>query len=250
MVNYGVKNCAKLAFYKKSTGALAAYFPFGNSMTISVTGEKVEAMANGTTIITWAADRKATMSLDTQVISSRLLAIILGAVEETEATGTMAVFDTGKIGSVSPTFTLTETPSTGTLSVFLTEDDGATVKTELTAIGSSPNDTQYSITGKNITCAAGNAGKNILCIYAKDGTDIDKMTIKGNVFPEAYSIKGVGLVKTVNGVEKLQEINIPSATAQSNADFTYSSSDASNFSFTFDLAADPVTMELFSFKSL
>jgi hypothetical protein len=250
MINYGVKNCAKLAFYKKSTGALAAYFPFGNSMTISVTGEKVEATAQGTTIITWASDRKATMALETQTISSKLLAIILGAVEETVASGTLAVFDSGKTGSSSPTYSLSETPSTGTLSVFLTEADGATVKTELTAVASSPDDTQYSISGKVITVSANNANKNILAIYAKDGTNIDKMTIKGDVFAEAYRIVGVGKVKGVDGVERFQEINIPSATSQSNVDFTYSASDASNFSFTFDLAADPVTMELFSFKSL
>lgn len=250
MVNYGVKNCAKLAFYKKSTGTLAAYFPFGNSMTISVTGDKVEATANGTTIITWAANRKATMSLDTQVISSKLLAIILGAVEETVSNGTLAVFDSGKTGSASPTFTLSETPSTGTLSVFLTDTDGATVKTTLEAVASNPTDTQYSISSKVITVSANNANKNILAIYAKDGTNIDKITIKGNVFAEAYKVTGVGLVKGVDSVERFQEINIPSVTAQSSADFTYSSTDASNFSFMFDLAADPVTMELFSFKSL
>jgi hypothetical protein len=250
MINYGIKNCAKLAFYKKSTGTLAAYFPFGNSMNISVTGDKVEAQANGTTIITWAANRKATMGLNTQVISSKLLAIILGAVEETVASGTLAVFDSGKTGSSSPTFTLSETPSTGTLSVFLTEADGATVKTTLEAVASNPTDTQYSISNKIITVSANNANKNILAIYAKDGTNIDKMTIKGNVFAEAYRVTGVGLVKGVDGVERFQEINIPSVTAQSNTDFTYDSSNASSFDFTFDLAADPVTFELFSFKSL
>lgn len=247
---YGIKNACKLAFYKKSDGSLAAYFPFGNSMSINVTGDKVEANAQGTTIITWAANRKATMSLDTQTVSSKLLTIVLGAIETTEPTGTMTQFETGKIGTSSPTFTLKETPSAGTLSVFLTEDDGATVISELTATVSAPDETKYSITNKVITCASANSGKNILCIYAKDGTNLDKITIKADEFAQAYSIKALGLVKTVAGVEKLQEINIPNATAQTNADFTYSASDASNFSFTFDLAADPVTMELFSFKSL
>lgn len=247
---YGIKNACKLAFYKKSDDSLAAYFPFGNSMSISVTGDKVEANAQGATIITWAANRKATMTLDTQTISSRLLTIVLGAIATTEATGTLAQFETGKIGTSSPTFTLKETVSTGTLSVFLTEADGATVISELTATESAPDATKYSINGKVITCASVNAGKNILCIYAKDGTNLDKITIKADEFAQAYRIKALGLVKTVAGVEKLQEINIPNATAQTNADFTYSASDASNFSFTFDLSADPVTMELFSFKSL
>ena len=113
-----------------------------------------------------------------------------------------------------------------------------------------PTDTQYSITNKVITLSSANAGKNILCIYAKDGVNIEKTTIKANEFSQAFRIVGLGKVKGVDGVERLQQIDIPSATAQSNADFTYSSSDASNFSFTFDLAADPVTMELVSFKSL
>lgn len=250
MIYYGVKDCARLAFYRKSDNKLAAYFPFGNSLTIGVTGDKIEAEANGTTIITWQANRKATAQLDTQVISSKLLTIILGAATTTEATGTLAQFQTGKIGIASPTFTLDETPSIGTLSVFLTESDGATVISELTAIESNPTAAQYSISDKTITLHTDNAGKNILCIYAKDGVNLEKITIKGNEFAQAYKIVGIGMVKGVDGVERLQEINIPNATAQTNADFTYSASDASNFSFTFDLAVDPASMELFSFKSL
>jgi hypothetical protein len=250
MINYGVKDCAKLAFYKKSDNSLFAYFPFGNSMNIGITGDKVEALANGTTIITWQANRKGTVQIDTQVISPKLLAIVLGATNSTEASGTIAQFETGKIGTSAPTFTLAETPSTATLSVFLTESDGATVKSELTAIGSAPTAAQYSISGKVITVHADNAGKNILCIYAKDGTNIDKTVIKSNEFAQAFKIVGLGTVKGVDGVEHLQEINIPNATAQSNADFTYSSTDASNFSFTFDLAQDPVTNEMVSFKTL
>lgn len=250
MINYGVKNCAKLAFYKKSDGKLFAYFPFGNSLSVSVTGDKVEALANGTTIITWQSNRKATAKLDSDVISPKLLTIILGATQSTVASGTMAQFETGKTGTSSPTFTLQETPSTATLSVFLTDTDGVTVISELTAIGSNPTDVQYSITGKVITVSSPNAGKNIMCIYAKDGTNLDLVTVKANEFSQAYKIVGLGSVTGVDGVTHLQEINMPSATAQSNVDFTYSSSDASKFSFTFDLAADPVTMELVSFKTL
>lgn len=250
MINYGVKNCAKLAFYKKSDNSLFAYFPFGNSMKIGVTGDKVEATANGSTIVTWQANRKSTCQIESQTISPRLLTIILGATNTTEASGTIAQFETGVIGTSSPNFTLAATPSTGTLSLFITESDGATVKTELTAIDSNPSDIQYSISGKVITVSSSNVGKNILAIYAKDGTDIDVVTVKANEFSQAFKIVGIGLVKGVDGVERIQAINIPNATAQSNIDFTYSSSDASNFSFTFDLAADPVTQELFSLKTL
>lgn len=250
MINYGVKNMAKLAFYSKDDDKLFAYFPFGNSMTVSITGDKVEALANGTTIITWAANRKATAQIDTQVISPKLLAIVLGATNSTEASGTIAQFETGKIGTVAPTFTLAEDVSVGTLSVFLTESDGATVKSELSVVASAPTAAQYSISGKVITVHSDNAGKNILCIYAKDGTNIDKTVIKADEFSKAFKIVGLGEVTGVDGVRHLQEINIPSATSQTNADFTYSSADASSFSFTFDLAADPVTMEMISFKTL
>lgn len=250
MEYYGVKNACKLAFYKKSDGSLAAYFPFGNSISINVTGDKAEATAQGTTIITWASNRKATATIETQTISSRLLAIVLGATSSVESTGHIIQFQSGKIGSSSPTFTLNDTPASATLSVFLVEDDGATVKSELTVVGSTPSESQYSITNKVITVNAAHADKPILCVYGKEGTNIEKVTIAADKFAEAYQIKALGLVKTVNGTEKLQEINIPNATAQTNADFTYDASNPSNFSFVFDLAADPVTMELFSFRSL
>ncbi len=250
MVYYGVKNACKMAFYKKSDGSLAAYFPFGNSMSINVTGDSVEAQAQGSTIITWASNRRATATINTQTISSRLMAIVLGATTTTESSGNIIRFQTGKIGTSSATFTLDDTPATSTLSVFITEDDGATVKSELTSIGSNPSETQYSITDKVITVNSAHAGKPILCIYGKAGTNIEKVTVSADKFAEAYEIKALGLVKTVNGEEKLQEIHIPNATAQTNADFTYDASNPSDFSFTFDLASDPVTMELFSFRSV
>lgn len=249
MLYYGVKNCCKLCFYEKVNNTLFAYFPFGNSMTISVTGDKVEATANGSTIITWQANRKGTLQVESQIISPKLLTIILGATNTTEASGTMAQYESG-VTSTTSTFSLAATPSTSTLSLFLTEADGATVISELTSVGSAPSDTQYSISGKDITVSAGNASKNILAIYAKDGVNLDLVTIKANEFSQAFKIVGLGLVKGVDKVERLQEITIPSATAQSNIDYSFSSADASNFSFTFDLEADPVTNELFSLKSL
>lgn len=247
---YGVKDCCKLAFYDKSTGDLFAYFPFGNSLGISITGDTVEALANGTTIITWAANRKAQMTLESQVISPKLMTIILGATHTTDPTGTIAQYESGKFGTSSPTFTLKETPSTGTLSVFLVKDDGATVISELTAISSAPTTAQYSISGKVLTTNVTNAGANLLCIYAKDGSNIENVTIKADEFSKPFEVVGLGVVRGVDGVDRLQEINIPSATAQSNMDFTYSSADASTFNSTFDLAADPVTKELVSFKTL
>jgi len=246
---YGVKDMAKLAIYKKSDNSLFAYFPFGNSMTISITGDSVEATANGSTIITWQANRKGTAQLETQVISPKLLAIVLGATSTT-GSGTIAQYESGTVGTSSPTYTLAETPSTASLSVFLTEADGATVKTELTAVVSSPTDVQYSITGKVITVSSGNAGKNILCIYTKDETTIETTTIKSNEFAQAFKLVGLGKVKDVLGVERLQQIELFNATAQSNMDLTYSSTEASTFSFTFDLAQDPATNKMVEFKTL
>lgn len=249
-MNYGVKSMMKLCFYDKSTDKLFAYFPFGNSMTISVTGDKVEAMANGTTAVTWSSNRKASAQLETQIISPKLLAIVLGATHAENQTGNMAHYEGGKLGSAAPTFTLQETPALGTLSVFLVKNDGATVISELTAVASSPTASQYSIEGKIITTHVTNAGANVLCIYAKAETTLEKTTIKADEFAKAFRITGVGLVKGIDGVERLQSVQIPNATAQSNMDFTYSSSDAASFNFSLDLAADPVTQELFSLITL
>ena len=251
MLNYyGVKNAARMAFYNKSTGALAAYFPFGNAMSIEITGDKVEALAQGTTAITWQSGRKGTAKIDTDVISNKLMTIILGAANTTVANGNMVQFESKIAGTSSPTVTLSATPSTGTLSVFLTEADGATVISELTAVASAPTAVQYSVSGTTITLHTDNAGKPILLIYAKDGSNIEQMEIKANQFASAYKIVAIGVVKDINGIEKFQEITLPNATAQSNASFTYSATDKSSFSFTFDLAADPLTQNLVVFKSL
>ena len=88
---------------------------------------------------------------------------------------------------------------------FLTEDDGATIKSELTAIGSNPSESQYSISDKVITVNSANAGKNILCIYGKEGTNIEKITIAADKFAEAYEIRAIGTVKTVKALKSCKK---------------------------------------------
>lgn len=247
---YGVKNFAKLAFYDLETNKLAAYFPFGNSFGISITGDSVEATANGATIITWQANRKGTMSLDSQTMSPKLLTIILGATYSKEATGTIVQYETGKIDSTTGKFSIKNKPESATLSVFLVKGDGATIIKELEASVAAPTADQYSISDKEITVHADNKGANILCIYAKAGTDIEKVVIKSSEFSKPYRVVGLGVVRGVDKIDRLQEIDIKSATSQSNIDFTYSATEASSFSMTFDLAADPVTDEMVIFKTL
>lgn len=247
---YGVKNCCKLAFYNKEDGKLFAYFPFGNSLGISISGDSVNATANGSTIITWQANRTGQMTLESQVISPKLLTIILGATHTTDATGTIAQYESGKIDATTGKFILQETPASGTLSVFLVKSDGATVIKELDAVSSNPTADEYSISDKEITVHDENKGANILCIYAKNGTNIEKVTIKADEFSKPYKVVGLGVVRGVDGVDRLQEITIESATAQPNMDITFSATDASTFNMTFDLAGDPVTNHMVEFKTL
>lgn len=242
---YGINGACKIAFYNKTDNSLALYFPSANSLGISVTGEVKEALASGVSAISWQSGRKATVKMDTQLISPRLLTIILGATETTEGSGTFAQFETGRIDSTTATFNLANTPSVGTVSVFLTENDGKTVKSELTLMaGASPTATEYKITGQQITVDASNKGKPILVIYAKDGTNITRLAIKANQYASPYKMVCLGTVRQESGVDKLTEITIPQLTAQSNIDLTYDSANPSSFSFTFDVNKDPVTDEM------
>lgn len=248
---FGIANPAKLCFYDLTTGKLALYMPTPNAFSMSVTGEVKEALAGGVSAIQWQANRKATAKIDSQLISSKLLTIMLGAVETTEASGTFAQYETGKIDSSTATFNLTNAVSVGTLSVFLTENDGKTVKTELTlAAGSTPGATEYKISGQQLTFDASNKGKPVLCIYAKDGVNITRQSIKADVYSKAYKIQALGGARLESGVDKLVEITLPKATAQSNMDITFDASSPSQFSFTLDLAADPVTQELIVMRYL
>ena len=242
---YGVNGAVKIAFYNKTDGKLALYFPSANRLGISVTGEVKEALASGVTAVTWQANRKATVQLDTQLISPRLLTIVLGAVETNETNGNFTQFQTGRIDSTTATFVLDENPAVGTLTVFLTEEDGKTIKSELTlAIATPPSATEYKINGKTLTLHNSNKGKAILCIYAKEGTNITKLAIKSDTYASPYKMVCLGTVRQESGVDKLVEITIPTLTAQSNMDLTYDSENPSSFSFTFDVAKDPVTNEM------
>jgi hypothetical protein len=247
---FGIQNACKLAFYNKTDGKLALYFPSANKFGLNLTGEVKEALANGSTAITWQANRKGTMALDTQLISPRLLTIILGAVETTEATGNITQFETGRIDSSTSTFSLANAPATGTLTVFLTEADGKTVKSELSvAAGASPTASEYKISGQVITVDASNQGKPILCIYAKAGTNITKLVIKSNVYASPYKVVALGTVRT-EATDKLCEITLPSITFQSNTGFDFDSANPSSFSFTADLSADPVTNNMIEMRYL
>jgi hypothetical protein len=242
---YGVQGACKIAFYNKTDNKLALYFPSANSLGISVSGETKEALAAGVTAITWSANRKMSIKLDTQLISPRLLTLILGAVETTEVNGNFAVFETGKIDSATATYSLGSAPAVGTLSCFITEADGKTVKTELTvAAGATPLVGEYKISGQTITVDASYKGQPILCIYAKAGTNITRLAIKADTYASPYKMVCLGTVRQESGVDKLVEITVPTLTAQSNMDLTYDSQNPSSFSFTFDVSKDAVTNEM------
>lgn len=203
------------------------------------------ALAQGSPVISWQAGRKATVKIDSDLISPRLLTIILGAVETTESTGNMTQMETGKIDSATATYSLQSASAVGTLSVFLTEADGKTVKSELTvAGGASPTASEYKITGQSIAFDASNKGQNVLCIYAKAGVNITKLAIKASQYASPYKLIALGQVRLESGIDKLVEITIPTLVAQSNMDLSFDSANPSKFSFTFDVNKDPVTDEL------
>lgn len=242
---YGINGACKIAFYNKTDGKLALYFPSANSLGISVTGDVKEALASGVSAVSWQSGRKMQVKMDSQLISPRLLTIILGAVETTEGTGNFAQMETGKIDSTTATYALTSAPATGTLTVFLVENDGKTVKTELTvAAGSTPTASEYKVSGQTITVDASNKGANILCIYAKAGTNITRLSVKSTQYASPYKMVCLGTVRQEDGVDKLVEMTVPQLTAQSNVDLTYSADSPSSFSFTFDVNKDPVTDEM------
>lgn len=250
MEYFGIQNACRLAFYNKSDNKLALYFPSANKFGLNVTGEVKEALAQGSTAISWQANRKGTMSLESNLISPRLLTIVLGAIETTEATGNIAQFETGRIDSTTATFSLANAPATGSLTVFQTEADGKTVKSEFTvAAGATPTATEYKISGQVITFDASNKGKSILCIYAKAGTDITKLVVKSNVYASPYRLVALGTVRTEIS-DKLAEITLPSITFQSNTNLDFDASNPSAFSFTADLAADPVTSNMIEMRFL
>ncbi len=245
MQSYGVYGATKLCFYDLQTGKLAMYFPSANSFGFSLTGESQEILEAGSPALTFQGGRKGTLQIDTSIISPKLLTIMLGAVETNEASGNFAQYETGKVDGTTATFSLATAPATGTLSVFILEDDGRTVKTELTvAAGASPTATEYKITGQTITFEATNKNKAILCTYAKAGTNITKVAIKSDTYAKAYKVQGLGQVRQLSGVDALVEITVPQATAQSNMDLTFSAESPSTFSFTMDLGKDPISNEM------
>lgn len=245
MESYGVYGPSKLCFYDLQTGKLAMYFPSANSFGFNLTGESKEILEAGSPALIFQGNRKGTVKLDTQIISAKLLSIMLGAVETNEANGNFAQYETYKVDGTTATVSLANAPATGTLSVFILENDGRTVKSELTvAAGATPTSTEYKISGQTITFEATNKNKPVLCTYAKAGTNITKIAIKSDVYAKPYKIVALGQVRQLSGTDALVEITVPQATAQSNIDLTYSSSDPSSFSFTMDLGKDPISNEM------
>lgn len=245
MQSYGVYGATKLCFYDLQTGKLAMYFPSANSFGFSLTGESKEILEAGSPALTFQGGRKGTVKIDTQIISPKLLTIMLGAVETTEATGNFAQYETYKIDGTTSTVSIANAPATGTLSVFLMEEDGRTIKTELTvASGATPTASEYKISGQTINFDASNKNKPVLCTYAKAGSNITRLAIKSDVYAKAYKVQALGQVRQSSGVDALVEITVPQATAQSNMDLTFSAESPSSFSFTMDLGKDPISNDM------
>lgn len=233
-----IKDSANLYLFKKELAGekFFAYADYANSVSIAITSENVKAKKKGNDAISFDYGKTGTFSLSFEVFTKSILALLVGqdAVKGNHEYIKREVLT----ASASNTATMVGTAKAGTLSVGVTED-GYTFTQELES-GAAANAGEYSIAGKVITCNATDApeGTKIMVVYIEEGSNLEKLTINGNVFPKGFRCYFDTTMKDDNQIERMIQVELPNIKPQANITITFDSQAVATIEITADILVD------------
>lgn len=230
---YGLREVADLLFIDLTTNKPFLYMDYALTSTNEHSADTTYAMGGkgNPRRLAFDGSRQSTLTISTQIIDFRIIALLAGADVEKGVTNVFkrevltAVDDTGIIK-----ITLSKTPVTGTVTVFPLSSDAVAGEEE-----------DITVTGSDVTITTGTAGAQYVAYYQfQSDTTAEKISFKAKNFPKYCRIVGDTLIKNeVTGVNEPFQMVAHKAKPQANFTLTMASEgDPTTLEMTFDLFAD------------
>lgn len=239
MALYGIKDCANLTLFDKSTGDVALFSDYANVSTNEWTSERVFANSKGNRSIAWDTNRQGTLAVEMEVFDLKWLALVAGSELKT-GEANVAKREVVHVG-VDKKATLNGAPVEGSVQVVavagdeiehigspLVEVEGNTVEVALE---------EFSVTGSELTFGTDAIeGTAFAVYYLVLDSNVKTMTISADKFPKSFQVIADALIREKEtGKDEFVQIEYPHAKPQSNFTITMSATEPTNLSVTFDL---------------
>lgn len=199
---------------------------YANATTQEVTGEQVYAYGGQghPKRVTFYGEKGGTLTIETQLMTSELFAMMTGAESSTSAKFIKRMELTAASGSmtIDSGVQLANAPIT----VYAADDDMGT-----------PVDA--TVEGQTITLTDGEDGDYIVYAIENITTGVRNLSIKSTTFPKAVTIYGETLMRGEDGVDYPYKMIVYKASPQQTFSFGFSNNgDPVSLTLTFDLLAD------------
>lgn len=229
---YGLREVADLLFIDLATNKPFLYMDYALTSTNEHSADTTYATGGkgNPRRLAFDGNRQSTLTISTQIIDFRIIALLAGADVEKGVTNVFkrevltAVDDTGSVK-----ITLSETPVTGTVTVFPISSDAVAGEEE-----------DITVTGSDVTITDGTAGTQYVAYYQfESDSNAEKISFKAKNFPKYCRIVGDTLIKNeATGVNEPFQMVANKAKPQANFTLTMASEgDPTTLEMTFDLFA-------------
>jgi hypothetical protein len=239
---YGLREVADLTFFDLTTNKPFLYMDYALTSTNEHSADTSYATGGkgNPRRLAFDGNRQSTLTISTQIIDFRIIALLAGADVEKGATNVFkreVLTAVDNVGSIE--ITLSETPVAGTVTVFPISSDAVAGEEET-----------ITVSGNKVTITNGVAGAQYVAYYQflSDAT-AEKISFKASNFPKYCRIVGDTLIKNeATGVNEPFQMVANKAKPQANFTLTMASEgDPTTLEMTFDLFADAENNEFISY---
>lgn len=223
---YGLREVADLTFFDLTTNKPFLYMDYALTSTNEHSADTTYATGGkgNPRRLAFDGNRQSTLTISTQIIDFRIIALLAGADVEKGAINVFkrevltAVDDTGTVK-----ITLSETPVAGTVTVFPLSSDAVAGEEE-----------DITVTDSDVTITDGTAGAQYVAYYQfESDSNAEKISFKAKNFPKYCRIVGDTLIKNeATGVNEPFQMVANKAKPQA------------NFTLTMASEGDPTTLEM------
>lgn len=229
---FAIKDVAACTFINKANNKVFMYTPYLNNMSLNISSENVDAMANGVAKISFPGAKEGEFSISSQVIELKYLAMMLGS---DVVDGGNAKISKRVVGTLDSQKKITLTgikALTGSVSAFAVDRDNIThIEEKTVTVNVSGSNTEVTITN-------GEVGEKVVVYCLVEAPTKQRIIVTDKSTASTFNVKGVSIAKDEFGAEVLVGLDIKACTPVTNMELSLEAENPSEFSCTFKMLAD------------
>lgn len=228
---YGIKDASDILFKEIETKEPVLFIDYANKVSVNVEASTVYAKAKGSNRISWKGETTGTLTVETQLVDTKLLALMLGS---EMATSQKNVSIKEKVKVSETTLTLNDSPIENSVSIMFADGER-----EFLSIGESADENTVQVSGKTITFHSSHVGRTFYVFGLKQEAQAKSFKVNVNNSSKAYEVTMyTEITMDTDNSKKFAQLELFKVRPKESTSFEFNSEDASSFSLEFDILQD------------